>query len=159
MTDNERASLTLLQLQNKLQKYGNLAPNVKRGSWRAGWREFGGRRHFFRSRWESNYARYLEWLKINKKIADWEYEPKTFWFDAIKRGVRSYKPDFLVTENDGTYCWHEVKGWMDDRSKTTLKRMAKYYPLEKILVIDKKQYRSIESKMSRILSGWEGTQI
>lgn len=155
MTEDERAALTLASMKGRLEKNGTLAGNVKRGSWKAGWREVGDRRHFFRSRWEPNYARYLEWLKVNGKIADWQYEPKTFWFEAIKRGVRSYKPDFLVVETNGSSAWHEVKGWMDDRSRTTLQRMAKYHPSEKIILIDRKQYLAIEATMSRILPDWE----
>lgn len=155
MSEDERSALTLASMKGRLEKHGTLAGNVKRGSWKAGWREVGDKRHFFRSRWEPNYARYLEWLKLNGKISDWQYEPKTFWFDAIKRGVRSYKPDFLVIETNGNSAWHEVKGWMDDRSKTTLKRMAKYHPSEKIILIDRKQYLAIEATMSRILPDWE----
>lgn len=155
MSEDERSKQTLASMKTRLERHGSLAGSHKRGSWKAGWREVGDKRHFFRSRWEPNYARYLEWLKANGKIADWQYEPKTFWFEAIKRGVRSYKPDFLVIETNGTSAWHEVKGWMDVRSKTTLKRMAKYHPSEKIILIDRKQYLAIESTMSRILPDWE----
>ena len=56
-------------------------------SWKAGWREIGGQRIYARSRWEANYARYLEWLRANGSIAKWEHEPETFWFEGIKRGT------------------------------------------------------------------------
>lgn len=131
------------------------APKVKRGSWLAGWREIGGKRNFYRSRWEANYARYLEWLKQNGKIAEWQHEPETFWFEAIKRGVRSYKPDFRVWEQNGQSNLHEVKGWMDARSKTTLKRMAKYHPTETVIVIREKQYNEIARKIGSMIDGWE----
>ena len=110
---------------------------------------------FFRSSWEANYARYLNWLKEKKFIKDWEYEPKTFIFTEIQLGTRSYKPDFLVTENNGDKAWHEVKGWMDSKSKIKLKRMKKYYPEEKIILIDGDAYKSIKQKMSRIIENWE----
>jgi hypothetical protein len=129
-------------------------PKMKRGSWKAQWREIGGKRNFYRSAWEANYACYLQWLKERGEIKEWEHEPKTFWFDAIKRGVRSYKPDFQVWENNGSYAWHEVKGWMDSRSKTTLRRMAKYYPEEKLILIDAKAYKAIK-KRSAMFPGWE----
>jgi hypothetical protein len=96
---------------------------------KAGWREIGGKRNYYRSMWEANYARYLEYLKRHHLIMDWEYEPVTFWFESIKRGVRSYKPDFRVTDSDGAVVYHEVKGFMDTKSATKLKRMSKYYPL------------------------------
>lgn len=122
---------------------------------KAGWREVGGKKIWFRSGWESNYAMYLEWLKKRGQIKDWEHEPRTFWFLSIKRGVRSYLPDFRVTELTGGICWHEIKGRMDPKSKTKLKRMAKYYPEEKVILIDAKQYRAISTMMSKIIPDWE----
>lgn len=123
-----------------------------------GWREIGGKRCYFRSLWEANYARYLEWLKANDAIADWEHEPHTFWFDAIKRGVRSYKPDYKVTEKDGSHWWAEVKGYMDPRSNTKLKRMAKYHPKEDVRVIDKTWFSKNNAKMRSLIAGWETGQ-
>ena len=126
-----------------------------RGSWKAAWRLVGSQRVFFRSRWEANYARYLEWLRTIGQIAGWEHEAKTFWFDGIKRGCVSYLPDFKVTNLDGSIEWHEVKGWMDARSKTTLARMARYHPTEKLVVIREKQYMEIKRKVSALINGWE----
>lgn len=126
-----------------------------RGSWKASWREVGNQRCFFRSRWEANYARYLEWLCSIGQIAKWEHEPQTFWFDGIKRGVVSYLPDFRVTENGGAVQWHEVKGWMDARSKTTIARMGRYHPKEVLIVIREKQYKEIGRKVSSLIPGWE----
>lgn len=101
-----------------------------------GWRTVAGRRIYFRSGWEVSYAWYLQFLKEKKQILEWEYEPTTFWFESIKRGVRSYLPDFRITRLDGT-CWYaEVKGYMDARSRTKIKRFKKYYPQEQLCVID-----------------------
>lgn len=124
-------------------------------SWKAGWREIAGRRIFFRSRWESNYGLYLQWLKEHGIIAEWEHEPETFWFEKIRRGVRSYLPDFRVTELNGSIAYHEVKGWMDPKSKTKIKRMAKYHAQVKLIVISKNVYRGIEAKVSGLVVGWE----
>jgi len=129
--------------------------NRKNASWKAGWREIGGARKYYRSRWEANYARYLEWLKQNGEIAAWAHEPKTFWFEKIKRGTMSYLPDFSVQENSGPVVYHEVKGWMDDRSKTKIKRMAKYFPEIQLIVVDSKQYKLIEKSVGKIIVGWE----
>lgn len=135
-------------------KSGSLgSPKSKRGNWKAQWREIGGKRNYYRSAWEANYACYLQWLKERGEIQDWEHEPETFWFEAIKRGVRSYKPDFRVWENNGQSNLHEVKGWMCSRSKTTLKRMAKYHPQETIVLIQEKQYKAI-SKHKALIPGW-----
>lgn len=126
-----------------------------RGSWKAGWRQIGDSRNFYRSRWEANYARYLQWLKDRGEIEDWKHEPETFWFESIKRGVRSYKPDFRVWEIGGASALHEVKGWMDSRSRTCLKRMAKYYPSERLVLVDGPAYRSIRRSVMSIIPGWE----
>lgn len=143
-------------LKAAIAKNGRIGPitSTRSTSWKAGWREVGDKRHYFRSRWEANYARYLEWLKSRGDILDWEYEPETFWFEGIKRGVRSYLPDFRVHELNGSKPLHEVKGWMDARSKTTLKRMRKYHPKETIILIREKEYRAI-SRFGALIGGWE----
>lgn len=127
----------------------------RKSSWKQGWREIGGIKKYYRSKWEANYARYLEYLKINKQIKNWQHEPKTFWFEKIKRGVRSYLPDFLVITNTDKEEYHEVKGWMDDKSKTKISRMAKYYPDIKLIIIEKELYNDIKKKISKIISDWE----
>lgn len=129
--------------------------NRANASWKSGWREIGGIKKYYRSRWEANYARYLEWMKGLNQIKSWEHEPKTFWFDGIKRGCMSYLPDFRVIDIHGKESYHEVKGWMDDRSKTKIKRMAKYYPEVDLIVIDTKFYKSIEKTASKFIDDWE----
>ena len=119
----------------------------------------GGRRPdvgpmYFRSAWEANYARYLNWLQGRGEIDRWEYEPETFWFEAIKRGVRSYKPDFRIFEK-GTSYFVEVKGWMDAKSRTKLRRMKKYHPGVEVRLFGSKDYASLKSKLSRVIPGWE----
>ena len=121
----------------------------------AAWREINGRKIYFRSKWEANYARYLEFLKANKNIADWEHEPETFWFEKIKRGVRSYLPDFKVTNLDGTHHWVEVKGYMDSRSATKIKRFAKYHPVQKLILIQGEWFSQNNKKLSAIIKNWE----
>jgi hypothetical protein len=110
--------------------------------------------HYVRSRWEANIARYLKFLIKNNKIKKYEYEKDCFEFKKIKRGNRSYTPDFKITNNDGSIEYWEVKGYMDAQSKTKLKRMKKYYPDIKIILIQKKEYKEIE-KWSRLILEWE----
>lgn len=95
----------------------------------------GGKTHYFRSKWESIYAHFLEFLKQSGEIEDWLYEPYTFWFLKIKRGVRSYKPDFKVMEKNGSHYWVEVKGYLDGKSRTKIKRLKKYYPEETLCLV------------------------
>lgn len=127
--------------------------------------------HHFRSSWEANYARYLNQMMREGKVARWEYEPVTFWFHTIKRGVRSYMPDFKVWPSrhyEKYLIWKslirssqeiephfvEVKGYMDARSKTKIKRMAKYYPEVDLRVFGAAQYKVLCARYSH-LPGWE----
>ena len=149
----ENDDFRLRQLKSRYGMYR--AHGHATGKWKAGWREFGGVRKFYRSRWESNYARYLEFQKSQKLIKSWEHECETFWFEGIRRGCVSYLPDFKVTKNDGTVEYHEVKGWMDDRSKVKIKRMAQYHPDVVLIIINEKSYKAIERTMSKIIPNWE----
>jgi len=119
------------------------------------WRTIGGKRHYFRSKQEANYGRFLEFLKQRGMIKEWEHEPETFWFKEVKRGINNYKPDFKITNLDGSIEYHEVKGWMDSRSKTKIKRFEKYYPHLKLKVIGVKWYRAASRKLYKIIQGWE----
>jgi hypothetical protein len=110
---------------------------------------------YLRSSWEANYARYLNFLIEHKEIQNWQYEPDTFEFTNIKKGVRFYTPDFKVCLNNGEIEYHEVKGWMDNKSITRGKRMEKYYPEIKIKLIDKTWFRKNGSILSKIIKNWE----
>ena len=106
---------------------------------------------YFRSKWEANYALYLDWLIAQKKIKDWEYESETFFFDKIKLGTRSYRPDFKIFNLDGSVQYDEVKGYLDSKSKTKLKRMAKYFPQVKVVLIEKAFYSDMMKKLKGLI--------
>lgn len=107
-------------------------------NWKASWATFpDGKHYYFRSRWEYVFAQYLQNLKEKGVAKEWWYEPRTFWFEGIRRGVCSYKPDFLVDFGQDQRSWYEVKGYMDRRSIVKLKRFLKFYPQERIMVIGK----------------------
>ena len=154
LTLGQKAASSLKAMKTKVER-GTYVMERPRGSWKAAWREIGGIKKYYRSKWEANYAYYLQWLKEKGQIADWKHEPKVFWFEGIKRGTNSYLPDFWVQENSGAEAFHEVKGWMDDRSKTKIKRMAKYHPKVKLIVIDSKGYAAIKKSISSLVPGWE----
>lgn len=128
-------------------------PLVRHSAGKGGTREDLGL--YVRSSWEANYARYLNWLQQHGEIIEWQYEPRTFEFTSIKRGVRSYTPDFRVVERNGTVAWHEVKGYMDDKSRVKLARMARFYPGERIVLIQTKEMRAIKAAVGRLIPGWE----
>lgn len=136
----------------QMQRDGKLRQGYSRG--KQGRREDLG--IYVRSSWEANFCRYLNFLKSKEMIYKWEYEPDTFWFHEIKRGTRSYLPDFKIWDKqDSTPYYIEVKGWMDAKSKTKLDRMAKYYPHVRVDIVGRKEYEEIRSKLSRVIPGWE----
>ena len=141
--------------QTKIKNGTQQNMNRANASWGCGWRDIGGIRKYYRSKWEANYARYLEWLKSKGEIQSWLHEPETFWFEGIARGCLSYLPDFRVVEKSGQVVFHEVKGWMDARSKTKIKRMAKYHPAVKLIIIESKAYNAIKKSMMPIIKDWE----
>lgn len=124
-----------------------------------GWRNVGINRCYFKSLWEINYACYLEFLKQNGNIKNWEYEPRTFRFpkEDYDAGPYLYCPDFRVTENNGVTRWHEVKGWLNTTSKKKIKRFHKHHPKEgKILLIGKQWFAEASKKrLKNIIPGWE----
>lgn len=111
--------------------------NVQRGEYL-----INGKVRYFRSKWEANYAIYLDFLKSKGEIQDWSYESKIFEF-PVKHGTTRYMPDFVVTEKNGQVTYHEVKGYLTGKAKTQLRRMAKFYPKEKVIVIDKEFMKAL----------------
>ena len=126
-----------------------------KATWKQEWKVIDGRKIFFRSRWEFRYALYLQLLKEKGQIKDWQHEPKTFWFEGIKRGTNNYKPDFLVIHANDSEEWVEVKGNMDSKSATKIKRMAKYFPQIKLRVVDKSFFTKNAKNLKILIKDWE----
>ena len=124
-------------------------------------RAAGGKREdlgdiYFRSSWEANYARYLNLLMKIGVVEEWEFEPTTFWFDGVRRGVVSYRPDFRVKyKGDVTPEYVEVKGWETAKDRTKWRRMKKYHPEIKLVIVGAKEYYAIRNKWSGSISTWE----
>lgn len=130
------------QMTDRLTSQANVYSRTQSGK-----RNINGREQFFRSKWEANVARTLDFQGRR-----WEYETKTFWFEKIKKGARSYTPDFYLPDEN---LFIEVKGWWDAKSLTKKKRMAKYYPEIKIEYWDSQMYRALERQLSALLKDWE----
>ena len=124
-------------MKSSFRKYNG--PTTKKG-----WYTSGDRKYFLKSSWELSYAEYLDKELADGKIIQWEYEPDTFWFEKIKRGVRSYTPDFKVKYLDGKVEYHEVKGYLDSKSKTKLNRMRIYHPYIEMKLIDRAVMKSLK---------------
>jgi len=120
--------------------------NISRGYFKIGDKEI-----YFRSKWEANYALYLNFLMNKGNIREWQYEEDNFIFDQIQSGTRSYRPDFKIYNLNGTIEYHEIKGWMTPRSKTQMKRMKKYYPDVKLILITSKDYKQLRSKLGKVI--------
>ena len=112
---------------------------------------------YFRSRWEANYARYLNLIMANDKdVVGWEYEVDTFEFRRIKRGTRFYTPDFKVHFADGHFEYHEVKGWKHPKGETALKRFTKYFPEHKLIIIEEDWFQAANRQgLPALVIGWE----
>jgi hypothetical protein len=112
---------------------------------------------FFRSAWEANYARYLNWLVARGEVVSWNFEQTVFEFYEEKRKYRSYMPDFRVEFPGGRIEWHEVKGWMTEKGRKKLELMAKYYPDEVIVVVGKDFFFRAEraSDLADLIPNWE----
>jgi hypothetical protein len=126
---------------SKMIRNNNNYSRCKRGYY-----NIDGKIMYFRSSWEPIYAQYLNILIKIKAIVSWEYESDTFWFEKIKRGIRSYTPDFKIIHIDGSIEYHEVKGWMDDKSQTKIKRMKIYFPEIKMIIIGEKEFYGLKKK-------------
>lgn len=112
-----------------------------------------GKEYTFRSGWEANYAFYLDWLKKQGQIKDWEYEPQRYYFIDYKQNPpkpygNGYLPDFKVINNDDSWYLVEIKGKRQGVNK--LKRMKRFYPHIKIEEIYQKEYNILKNKIGKI---------
>lgn len=110
------------------------------------------------SNYEYDYALYLDYLYDSGEIAGWIRNTTQFGFseeiEVRGRKQRSYRPDFLVFLKDGSYEIHEVKGWMNDRSKTVLEQFSKDYSTLTLKIITKDDILSLQSNFQNKLWGW-----
>lgn len=152
-----KRAVTAKMVATRIARHGTAGPPLH--GTRAFSRAKSGRREdlgiYVRSMWEANYARYLNFLHDRGLISGWAYEAKTFRFDGISRGCMTYTPDFEVRRPGGVVEYHEVKGWMDQKSRTRLRRMRKYHPSVTLVLVDKHVYGDIERKLSALIPNWE----
>ena len=96
---------------------------------------------YVRNNWEANFARVLNYNKIN-----FQYEPDTFEL----LGGLTYTPDFKIGN-----IYFEIKGYMDNRSKEKISNFKKQYPNIVLAVISGNEYNILRNTYSdKIL--WEG---
>lgn len=116
----------------------------------------GGKTIAYRSGWERNWAVYLQWLKEQGEIKDWEHEPQPRYYFIDYKIVppralgNGYLPDFKIIRNNGTFYLDELKGYKQGQVK--LKRMKKYYPNIEIHLVEMKEYMEIKNKIGKMLN-------
>lgn len=99
---------------------------------------------YFRSSWEANYARIMNYLGIS-----WQYEPETFPM-CIDGQETSYLPDFFIPEENK---YVEVKGyWRNDLSKKKYENFSKCHNIE---LVDPPIYNDLKKRYSDLVL-WEG---
>lgn len=118
--------------------------NIQRGEYLVG-----DKVRYFRSKWEANYALYLDYQKKQGLIDEWFYEPE--WFDftpfGVKHGATRYLPDFKVlVANKIQIEFHEVKGVMTGRARQQIKYFKKFFPQYKHVLIEQDFFRAIKKQ-------------
>jgi hypothetical protein len=91
---------------------------------------------------EYSFALLLDALLETGEVVEWEYEPKEFWFEGIRRGTVSYKPDFRVfwrAEDCDTYYEVKCGTAIAPKDITKWKRFAARYPEEKLVLVYPKE--------------------
>jgi enolase len=110
---------------------------------------------FLKSMWEKLYCGYLHYLRKGGQIKDYWYENETFWFEGVKRGVVSYKPDFKVEHMNGVIEYIEIKGYETSQDRTKWRRMAKYHPDVRLRVVGKDFFKTNSPKLKVLIKEWE----
>ena len=91
--------------------------------------------HPYRSKWEADYAHYLDLLIPVGNLVSWDYEP-----DRLEIGVGAfYTPDFrIITRGvDRGIQYHEVKGYRREAAIVRLKAEALRYPQFRFVLVTK----------------------
>lgn len=131
VSDKEPAELHIPTKKKKGRGIGNAYQHTKTGA-RA---DLGG--VVTRSTWEANVLRILELWNIK-----WEFEPREFPFPLDIKGRSSmYIPDIYLTKTDE---FIEIKGLLDARGRSKLRKFKKFYPEEfsKLTVIISKSNKA-----------------
>jgi hypothetical protein len=81
----------------------------------------------FRSCWEADWARQLEFWRRAGLVKRWEYEPDSFAL-PFKAKPKRYLPDFKVYWAGSLVEYHEVKGVADARARRNAIGMRRFHP-------------------------------
>lgn len=113
----------------------------------------------FRSTWEANYARYLNYIGEN-----WTYEQYKFPMIIDEKLICVYTPDFEVNSN-----YIEIKGHAESstvwtcsckrciRDKERIGLMLRLYPDIPLILVGRAEYKELSEKYANLIAGWEKT--
>jgi len=107
---------------------------------KAGFRKDLGK--YFRSSWEANFARILNFLNIN-----WEYEKKRFKLDN-----NSYCPDFYLSDYN---LYIEIRGYYPHARSDKIQQFLELYPSLRLEVFREEEYEVLSQEFSNIVPNWE----
>ena len=99
-------------------------------------------KQFFRSTWEANFARILNYQGIK-----YEYELTIF-----KTPLGFYTPDFYLSDQD---IYVEMKGWEGDGNQRKKRLYCVWRLGIKILIVKRNRYRRLARKYSPMINYWE----
>ena len=97
---------------------------------------------YFFSRWEANFARILNLLKIK-----WIFQPETFDLKSQK-----YTPDFYLPDYNS---YIEIKNFLSDYSFNRDQNFRSLYPNKKLILILKENYLKLQKDFSPYIENWE----
>ncbi|MEC5424278.1 HIRAN domain-containing protein [Virgibacillus sp. C22-A2] len=103
----------------------------------------------FKSSWEANFARVLNYLG-----AKWEYEKEPFLVknDSI---TRVYHPDFFLEDN----VIVELKGFWDIESIKRVELFKEQYNEYKLLILDADMYYTLDKLYRDVIPEWENNIV
>ena len=97
---------------------------------------------YFFSRWEANFARIMNLLKIK-----WIFQPKTFDLNTQK-----YTPDFYLPDYNE---YIEIKNFLSEYSLNRDQEFRRLYPKTKLILVLKEDYLKLQKKFSPVIKKWE----
>lgn len=100
---------------------------------------------YFRSRWEANVARILNYEELV-----WKYEHKSFLLIRSNGTKVTYRPDFNV---EGV--WWEVKGYMRPEDREKIELFKQQYCEESFILVDAIKYNQLKSRYKKLIPNWE----
>lgn len=97
---------------------------------------------YFFSRWEANFARIMNLLKIK-----WIFQPKTFNLNTQK-----YTPDFYLPDYNE---YIEIKNFLSDYSLNRDRGFRHLYPETTLTLILKEDYLKLQDQYASLIKNWE----